>query len=96
MIKTIIFDIGGVLAGFDWRTFYEGQGFGGEMIERLADATVRSEVWKEYDRGCLTDEEILRRFVANDPEIETEIRKALDDFHGLVTRCVHWDMNSAL
>ena len=26
MIKTIIFDIGGVLAGFDWRTFYEGQG----------------------------------------------------------------------
>ena len=86
MIKTIIFDIGGVLAGFDWRTFYEGQGFGGEMIERLADATVRSEVWKEYDRGCLTDEEILQRFVANDPEIETEIRKALDDFHGLVTK----------
>lgn len=86
MIKTIIFDIGGVLAGFDWRTFYEGQGFGGEMLERLADATVRSEVWKEYDRGCLTDEEILQRFVANDPEIETEIRKALDDFHGLVTK----------
>ena len=86
MIKTIIFDIGGVLAGFDWRTFYEGQGFGREMIERLADATVRSEVWKEYDRGCLTDEEILQRFVANDPEIETEIRKALDDFHGLVTK----------
>ena len=86
MIKTIIFDIGGVLAGFDWRTFYEGQGFGGEMIERLADATVRSEVWKEYDRGCLTDEEILQRFVANAPEIETEIRKALDDFHGLVTK----------
>ena len=56
------------------------------MIERLADATVRSEVWKEYDRGCLTDEEILQRFVANDPEIETEIRKALDDFHGLVTK----------
>lgn len=86
MIKTIIFDIGGVLAGFDWRTFYEGQGFGREMIERLADATVRSEVWKEYDRGCLTDKEILQRFVANDPEIETEIRKALDDFHGLVTK----------
>ena len=37
------------------------------MIERLADATVRSEVWKEYDRGCLTDEEILRRFVAKRP-----------------------------
>ena len=53
MIKTIIFDIGGVLAGFDWRTFYEWQGFGGEMIERLADATVRSEVWKEYDLSLI-------------------------------------------
>lgn len=30
MIKTIIFDIGGVLAGFDWRTFYEGQASAGK------------------------------------------------------------------
>lgn len=86
MIKTIIFDIGNVLAGFDWRTFFENQGFEDEMIERLADATVRSHVWKEYDRGCLTDEEILERFIENDPEIEAEIRQSLNDFHGLVTK----------
>ena len=85
MIKTIIFDIGGVLAGFDWRTFYEGQGFGGEMIERLADATVQSDDWKEYDRGCVSDGRMLELFCENDPEIAGEIRQALDDFHGLVT-----------
>ncbi len=86
MIRTIIFDIGNVLAAFDWHTFFKEQGFGEEMIKRLANATVKSEDWKEYDRGCVDDEGMIRLFVENDPEIETEIRKALDDFHNLVTR----------
>lgn len=86
MIKTIIFDIGNVLAGFDWRSFYEGQGFDPAMVERLARATVKSEDWKEYDRGCTSDEDMLALFAENDPEIEAEIRAALADFHGLVTR----------
>lgn len=86
MIKTVIFDIGNVLAGFDWHTFLEEQGFAEEMIGRLARATVKSEDWKEYDRGCLDDEAMLRLFIGNDPEIEPEIRRALNDFHGLVTR----------
>lgn len=88
MIKTIIFDIGNVLAGFDWRSFYEGQGYDGAMVERLARATVNSEDWKEYDRGCVSDEGMIRLFVENDPGIEAQIRSALKDFHGLVT---HYD-----
>lgn len=88
MIKAIIFDIGNVLAGFDWRSFYEGQGYDAAMVERLARATVKSDDWKEYDRGCLSDEAILDLFVENDPEIEAEIRNSLADFHDLVT---HYD-----
>jgi len=88
MIRTIIFDIGNVLAGFDWRSFYEKQGFDESMLERLARATVLSEDWKEYDRGCVSDEGMLELFVENDPEIENQIRSALADFHGLVT---HYD-----
>lgn len=86
MIKTIIFDIGNVLAGFDWRSFYAGQGFDARMVERLGRATVNSEDWKEYDRGCVSDEGMIELFVENDPEIEPQIRKALADFHDLVTR----------
>lgn len=85
MIRTVIFDIGNVLAAFDWHAFFAEQDFGEEMIQRLAKATVKSEEWKEYDRGCVDDEDMLRLFIANDPEIETEIRKALADFHNLVT-----------
>lgn len=88
MIRTIIFDIGNVLAGFDWRSFYENQGYDPEMVERLARATVNSDDWKEYDRGCVSDEGMIELFVENDPGIEVQIRSALEDFHGLVT---HYD-----
>lgn len=86
MIKTIIFDIGNVLAGFDWRSFYKGFGYDGEIYERLGEATTRSDDWKEYDRGCKTDEEMLELFIENDPGIEKEIREALADLGGMVTR----------
>lgn len=86
MIKTVIFDIGNVLAGFDWREFYERQGYDERMVERLARATVNSEGWREYDRGCMSDEDIVALLVKNDPEIGEQIKSALADFHGLITR----------
>ena len=86
MIKTVIFDIGNVLVGFDWYDFYKNQGFDDAMAQRLGRATAQDEDWKEYDRGCMTDKEIEDLFVENDPEIEGQIRSALKDFHGLLTR----------
>lgn len=86
MIKTILFDIGNVLAGFDWRTFYAKRGYDEALIDRIAKATVQSADWKEYDRGCVSDEDMIRLFVENDPEMEGQIRDALSDFSGLVTR----------
>lgn len=85
MIKNIIFDIGNVLTDFRWREFLKDKGFDEEMINRIADATVMSDVWCEYDRGVWTDEQLLEAFVQNDPEIENEIHKAFKDFTGMVT-----------
>lgn len=86
MIKTIIFDIGNVLADFTWKEHYTRLGYTGELLERLADATVRSEQWNELDRGILSDEEILQGLVQNDPAIEADIRRCLTDVKGIVTR----------
>lgn len=86
MIKTIIFDIGNVLADFTWREYYESMGYTGERLERLADATVRSEQWNEVDRGVLSDEEVIQALVENDPEIEADIRRCLTNAKGIVTR----------
>ncbi len=85
MIKNIIFDIGNVLAAFAWKEYFKSFGYKEDILERLAKATTLSPCWNEYDRGVLSDEEILQSFIANDPEMEPYIRETLTRVHGLVT-----------
>lgn len=85
MIRTIIFDIGNVLTDFRWKEFFYERGYDDALFERIGKATVESSDWCEYDRGLLTDQEILDRFVKNDPEIEKELRESLRDTKGMVT-----------
>lgn len=86
MIKTIIFDIGNVLVGFEWKKYIQSFGFTEEVAQRISNATVLSKEWDEFDRGAMEDEEIIRSFVKNDPEIETEIRKICENVHDMLTR----------
>ena len=86
MINTVIFDIGNVLADFTWRELLEGLGYAEDMLERIAKASVLSEAWNEYDRAVLSDEEIIQRFVDNDPEIEADIRRCFASKKGMVSR----------
>ena len=74
MIKNIVFDIGNVLVGFDWKPFMESFGFTEEVLKRVANATVHAPIWNEIDRGKLSEEEILSEFIKNDPEMEAPIR----------------------
>lgn len=74
MIKNIIFDVGMVLVDFCWEKVMHKLGFSGELFERMADATVRSKAWRDYDRSLLSDEEVLAALIANAPELEEEIR----------------------
>ena len=84
MIRNIVFDIGNVLVAFRWREYFAEFGYSKEIYDRLAKATAMSPVWNEYDRGALTEEELLQRFIANDPELEPQIRETLSDLDGLL------------
>ncbi len=86
MIKNVVFDIGNVLAGFKWKEFYRSFGFSDEIFEKLADATVRSSLWNEMDRGKMSDDELLSGFIANDPSIEDEIRQVFINIKGMILR----------
>ena len=86
MVKNIIFDIGNVLADFCWRDFFAGFGYGEDTLEKLADATVRSSVWDEVDRGVWSDEELVEGFVRKDPSLETELRRIFENVHGMVVK----------
>lgn len=84
MIKNIIFDIGNVLMPFAYRSFFENFGYDENTVERLCKATAQSPDWNELDRGVLSYEEILERFIRNDPQLEDIIRKVFVDLHGIL------------
>lgn len=84
MITTIIFDIGNVLVDFCWKEFIAGFGYDEAIQERIAKASVLNEDWGEYDRGLLTEDEIIDRFVENDPGIAEELRRTYRSLNGLL------------
>lgn len=77
-IDTVIFDIGRVLVDFQpdiplTRHFPDPS-----LQNRLKAAVYNNPAWSEADRGVLPESEIIARFVAADPSLETEIRKAYE------------------
>ena len=85
MIHNVIFDIGNVLTDFRWKEFLRDKGFDGEMVQRIGKASVESPLWAEFDRGVMSEAELMEVFLKNDPEIERELHLAYDDVHGMVT-----------
>lgn len=84
MITTVIFDVGNVLVDYCWKKHFASFGFSKEVFDKVAAATVLDEDWNEYDRGVLTDEEVLNRFIANDPSVEKEIRQVNENLSGVI------------
>ncbi len=84
MIRNIVFDIGNVLVAFRWREYFAEFGYPQETLERLAKATALNDMWLEYDRGILSEEEVLQGFICNDPELEPVIRETLSNLTGLL------------
>lgn len=84
MIKNIIFDIGNVLVDYCWKEHIARFGFTGETLERIGDAMMRSPQWNEIDRGVWSNEELLKAFIQNAPELEKEIQLVFSDLSTLV------------
>ncbi|ADU24270.1 HAD family hydrolase [Ruminococcus albus] len=74
MPKTsIIFDIGGVLTDFDWDSFV-AKYLDPETADIVTRAMWRNPDWVEFDKGSMTDEEVLKLFISSAPNYEAEIR----------------------
>lgn len=87
MIKNVIFDIGNVLTVFCWEKYFKSFGYSDEMVERIANASTKNLSWNEYDRGVLTEEEVLELFIRQDPEIEEELRTVNRNIKDILKRC---------
>lgn len=86
MIKNIIFDMGNVLVDFCWEKAFKDKGIDGEMLERVANATVRNKDWDEFDLANIPHDQIIQKFVDNDPEIEDEIRLATSSIGDMIKK----------
>lgn len=75
MISTVIFDIGMVLVYFRWKELFADLGFEGEKFEKIAKATVHNPWWNEFDKGLLSVEEIVDKYVQAAPEYKDDIAK---------------------
>ena len=77
MIRTVIFDIGNVLVNFDWKS-YVYRTFDEQTANILADAIWNSGYWVEFDRGVLSDAEIVTLMEQAAPGYENEIHTVLE------------------
>ena len=85
-IDTVVFDIGNVLTDFAWKEFIASKGYDEEMVRRIGKASVESEDWIEYDKGNLSNDEIIECFVQNDPEIAEDLRKVFGNIDGIILK----------
>ena len=77
MIRNVIFDIGNVLIGFDWKAYTERL-LGAEKAARVTAAMIGSGYWPELDRAVLSEDEILELFYSAGPDVRDEIRETYD------------------
>lgn len=84
MVKNVVFDIGGVLADFRIQEFMMEKGLDAPTIKRILRASVMNPYWTKFERGEVTEEETVQAFVAADPQIEAEIRRAFTDLSGML------------
>lgn len=85
MINTIIFDIGRVLISFDWEAHLKSLGASPEEVLAVGKAMFDHKDWAELDRGVLTEEEVLARFISHAPQHGELMKKALGTIYRTIT-----------
>ena len=76
MIKNVIFDVGKVLVEYDPDSYMERLGFDLKTRQAVNQAMFQNPLWEESDRGKLSTEELLEKFIFNNKEYKEEITKA--------------------
>ncbi|MDO4521651.1 MAG: HAD family phosphatase [Eubacteriales bacterium] len=89
MITTVVFDIGNVLVHYDWKSYVDSFGFSEEKSQAIANAMFLSEDWNEMDRGVLTIEECIARFISNAPEYAEDIPRVLAGMGACIKQCAY-------
>lgn len=80
-INTVIFDIGNVLADFEWEIYAQTMlpNISPDELRLIESAIWTHGLWNEFDIGLMSDEEIISGFISYAPDYEREIRLLCDE-----------------
>lgn len=81
MIDTIIFDVGRVLVNWDYESYLKRFAFGPEKTKAIAAATFEGPYWRQFDRGILAPEEIVKGFCSS-PRIHRRNQRGFRPLRG--------------
>ncbi|MBE5997179.1 MAG: HAD family phosphatase [Lachnospiraceae bacterium] len=85
VIDAVIFDLGRVLVDFPWHDHAESLGLSPEGLAFVENRIYESEYWHCLDRGTMTQEEVIRAFAEEAPELTDDIRRYIETiYHCLV------------
>lgn len=90
-INTVIFDIGNVLAKFVPMQYLKSIGYDGEERDEIFNAIIENDIWNEYDKGIMTETEVINKYIERYPELEDAVRKVFSDMKGIVRRFEYTD-----
>ena len=84
MIKNVIFDVGRVLAAYDYQIYLNRKNYSEEEQKIIKKAMFESQTWLLADRGEVPEGKLLELFVNNDPEHEELIRDAYEHMEEVI------------
>lgn len=78
MIRTVIFDIGRVLLGFEWDRYVHMLFDDEATCRAVTEASFRCPYWTEMDRGNMRQEDIVENMIENAPDYSAQILEAVE------------------
>ncbi len=84
MIKNVIFDVGRVLAAYDYQSYLNRKNYSEEEQKIIKKAMFESQTWLLADRGEVPEGKLLELFVNNDPNHEELIRDAYEHMEEVI------------
>ena len=93
MLKNVVFDVGGVLAAFDWQGYLHKLFHDEETVAAVHDAIWRSNLWNELNKNVVPEEVVFERMRDYDYKHRREIIKALtslDQCVGPLAYAIPW------
>jgi FMN phosphatase YigB (HAD superfamily) len=90
-VCTVIFDIGNVLAEFIPEKYLKSKGYVGKKNMKLMKSVIDTDIWNEYDKGLMTKEELVNRYIEKTPELKRDIENIFNSLEGIVKKFDYTD-----